>query len=107
MVVVARIGVVGVRLLGALMVLGGLNSALGLAGQECTLRADGLCLIAGLFMIPAGIRLMALKRWAAVAVCLMYWLAAVRYHYTLAEAAIPIVLTLGTLAGWRRLRSGV
>lgn len=107
MVVLARVGVAGVRLLGVWMLLIGLNSGLALAGQECTLGDDWLCLIAGLFMIPAGIRLMALKRWAAVAVCAMWWLAAVRYHYPLAEAVIPSILTLGTTAGWRSLRDGV
>ncbi len=105
--VVVRVGVVAARLLGLLMLLSGLNSALALAGQECTLGDDGLYLIAGLLMIPAGIHLMALKRWAAVAVCLCWWLAAVRYHYTLAQATIPVALTIGTLAGWRRLANGV
>jgi hypothetical protein len=37
----------------------------------------------------------------------MWWLAAVRYHYSLADAAIPTLLTLGMLAGWRKLTNGV
>ena len=105
--VMARVGLVSIRLLGRWMFLSGLNCALALAGEECTLGADGLCLIAGLMLIPAGLRLMALKRWAAVAICLMWWLAAVRYHSPPTGAAVPAVLTLGMGAGWRRLRSGL